>query len=187
MISYLQGQVIFISTQTFTLDVHGVGYEIHAPQPLLSKLATNEPTQIHIHTHVREDQLTLYGFNSLSDRDLFRQLISVSGIGPKIALAILNHPSSQTIQAIMTADVSFFTQISGVGKKGAQKIIVDLKTKLGSLNELDLQSDTQESELGNALISLGYKSHEIQKILNQIPPEITTIENQIKYALQHLK
>ncbi len=187
MISYLQGQVILISNQTLTLDVNGVGYEIHAPQPLLSNLILNSPTQLHIHTHVREDQLTLYGFNSLSDRDLFRQLISVSGIGPKIALAILNQPSSQTIQAIMTADVSFFTQISGVGKKGAQKIIVDLKTKLGSLNELDLQSDTQESELGNALISLGYKSHEIQKILNNIPPEITTLENQIKYALQNLK
>ncbi len=187
MISYLQGQVIHITTHSLTLDVNGVGYDIQAPQPLLATLTSDTPARLHIHTHVREDQLTLYGFNTLQDRDLFRQLISVSGVGPKIALAIFNQNASQITQAIITADVTFFTRIPGVGKKGAQKIIVDLKSKLGSLEELDLQSDYQDSELGNALISLGYKPQEFEKLIKNIPKDITTLESQLKFALQNLK
>jgi holliday junction DNA helicase RuvA len=187
MIASLQGQVTEIFKQTLTLDVNKVGYEVFCPQPVLSKLTPGEETYLYIHTHVREDQFTLFGFNDNTDRNLFRQLISVSGIGPKIALSILNYPSTQISRAIMIADVSFFTGISGVGKKGAQKIIVELKSKLGSLNELDLQDKLDDNELNYALISLGYKPQEIQKIIKQIPSELTTLESQLKYALQNLK
>lgn len=187
MIALLTGQIASTQIHTLTLNVNNVGYEIHCPQSTLNRLVPNQQITLHIHTHVREDQITLYGFIDQETRDLFRLLISVSGVGPKIALAILSQNSPSSIsEAISMAKLEIFTQTSGVGKKVAQKIILDLKSKIGSLNELNLNDSESNSDLTEALIALGYKPHELKPIIQKIPSEITELEHQIKFILKKL-
>lgn len=191
MISTLTGTISYIEESNITINVNGVGYLVHCPINFLNHLHTrhNAVETVFIHTHVREDQISLFGFPDASSRRLFLQLISVSGIGPKIGLAILSKASANEIaQAISTADVEFFTRVPGLGKKGAQKIIVDLKNKLGSLAELDLAEThlVGKHELIEALISLGYTRAEAEKSASQVPSEITDLQQQLKHSLQIL-
>lgn len=189
MIASLKGTITHSTNDTIILDVNGVGYQVHAPLSFIAHLTQKvsiEPITVYIYTHVREDQLSLYGFKNLQDRDIFTKLISVSGIGPKIGLSILTQaPAKEIINAISTAKIEFFTKISGIGKKGAQKIILELKNQLGSLVELDLTdpSDTRP-QLIAALTSLGYTTDEAHVLAKQVPPDITSLQEQIKAALK---
>jgi Holliday junction DNA helicase RuvA len=190
MIATLTGPITHQATNHLTIDVHGVGYLVHCPTNLISNFETSKPGNVEtifVHTHVTENQLALYGFTNRADLSIFQQLITVSGIGPRIGLAILNTASAdQIIQAITSADVTFFTQVPGIGKKGAQKIIVDLKSKLGSLAELDLQESvtTEQQQLLDALTGLGFKSTEAIQAIKQLPPDITQLEDQIRHILK---
>ena len=188
MIGYLKGQVSHISSENCLLNIGGVGYEISCPNRTLQQLKADEKVELFIYTHVREDQLKLFGFKTETDKELFISILDVSGVGPKIALSILTAgTASQIKQAIAQADVNFFTQIKGLGKKNAQKIIIELKTKLGSVKELDLaQSEAEYSpDVIAALQSFGFLKRDILKTLKTLDSNLSEQEL-IKQSLTQL-
>ena len=182
MIGFLSGVICSLTPPI--VNVNGVGYKVTVPTNL--KLNLNSSINLYIHTHVREDTLALYGFSDSVQLNLFETLLSVSGIGPKIALTLLSSASPEAISsAISTGNVSFFTAIPGVGKRGAQRLIVELKPKLGS-DDLDLNSFDTNSELTQALSNLGFKAMEIKTVINKA--NVTDpIETQLKVALSFLR
>lgn len=170
------------------VDVGGVGYTVVPSASVRGKsLSTGSPLSLYIHTHVRENELKLFGFSTLEERQVFELLLSVSGVGPKTALAIVSAGGSQEVRrAIGTADVDHFTSIPGVGKKTAQRIIVDLKSKIGGIGELDLASDTSDNaELFAALRSMGFRSEEIKEAVKKVD-KTKGLEDQIKRSLKQL-
>ncbi len=184
MIGFLSGIVkLSKSTQVIVL-VSGVGYLVNLPQH--HNLKEGDPVELFIHTHVREDALTLYGFKDEAGLSLFEQLITVSGIGPKSALNILSAaPTPQVLKAIKASNLNFFTSVSGIGKKGAQKIILELKPKLEK-GDVDLQNLEGNSDLNQALVQLGFHHNEIAAIVSSVDIN-QPLNQQIKQALQLLK
>lgn len=170
------------------VDTGGVGYEI-IPSAGLLNLASEigQELAVFIHTHVREDQLTLFGFGNEKEKDIFILLLEVSGVGPKTALAVLSAGGSDKVKdSITTADVAWFSGISGVGKKTAQRIIVDLKGKIGG-RELDLSDEgiKAKDELTAALKSMGFSAKEISSHIQNIDFNAPFSE-QIRMALKNL-
>ncbi len=168
MIGYLRGTVVDSNKETIILDVNGVGYLIHT-----SKHPTSgENTKYFIHTHVREDQISLFGFETQQEIGLFKMLLSVSGVGPKVAMAIMSASDVNKIfAAVSKADVGFFTSIPGIGKKGAQRIIIELKGKIGSVQDIDLGEDGDDIVEG--LMSMGFDRKEIKKVIIKLDPKLT--------------
>ena len=165
----------------------GVGYGVHVAPHTLEALAGKSEATLHIYTHVREDTLQLFGFLTREEKYMFELLLSVSGVGPKTALAITNGSSADIIDAIQTNDVSFFTSFSRVGKKVAQKIIIELKSKLGGVEDLALGDETPHvSDIRAALESLGYSKMEVSKALRAIKPEEISIQQAIKQSVHIL-
>jgi len=183
MIGFLSGILKSIKNGQTLIDVNGVGYQVNVGS--LQAIELQDKIELYIHTHVREDAITLFGFKDEDGLSLFEKLISVNGVGPKSALAIVNSSPIETIKkAIEAANLNFFTAIPGIGKKGAQKIIIELKSKLGK--EFDLKDLDGNPDLKKALIQLGFKNSEILAVI----PAIDTaapLNNQIKQALQLLK
>lgn len=186
MIARLTGTVAQTSHNPLVLDVHGVGYAVFVPQNLLSSAHENMPLTVFTHTYVREDALLLFGFSSQDELHLFDLLLTVSGIGPKTALAVLDRGGDAIRKAIIEADVDFFTAVPRLGKKNAQKIIIELKHKLGSLADLDLSRDTdgETKQITDALLSMGFDRTEIKRVIAKLPQG--TIEEKIRHALKTL-
>jgi Holliday junction DNA helicase RuvA len=181
MIGYLKGKVISTQNSQIILNVNNVGYLIHTSQTHLKKI--NQTAKFFVYTHVTENNISLFGFNSLIELNFFKTLIKVSGIGPKLALTILSHAKTDDIiNAVKAGNVSFFTTIPGIGKKSAQKLIVELKSRLDN-SQIDLNILKQNNELVQALESLGFKKAEFAKILNQVNPQ-APLDNQIKESLK---
>lgn len=189
MIGALRGIADAPITNPLLFMVGGVGYRVAVPEHILKDIHSDKTITLYIHTHVREDALDLYGFFSREELALFEHLISVSGIGPKTSLAIVDHGVGDVRRAIATADVSFFTTIPRLGKKNAQKIIIELKTKLGSIEELDLSADEQGEtrDIRAALESMGFAKKEALDALKQLKPTDTTTEQKIRSALKYLR
>lgn len=202
MYDYLKGQVTRITPEYIVIEQQGIGWRLFTPNPFAFQKTTNEQ-QVFLHMHVREDAQFLYGFTSLDQRELFRKLIQVSGIGPKGALAILATGNPvQVIQAIEMEDESFLVKFPGVGKKTARQMILDLKGKLGALlDNVELPSAEKElplfgvnpykHELEEALLALtalGYAERELAKIQPQLEADETlmTTDAYMKQALQLL-
>jgi Holliday junction DNA helicase RuvA len=186
MISYLVGKPI-LEKDFVTVLVNGVGYGIRLTQKSMAEVLQLSEAEFFIYTHVKEDALELFGFVTREDRELFLLLISVSGVGPKTALSILNCGGTQIIQAVQQADVKFFASVPRVGKKVAQKIIIDLRTKLGALKELHLAPmSVQYQEVVVALQSLGFDETVIIPILEKIDIESLPIETTITLAMKEL-
>ena len=138
MYEYLKGLVTAVSPYYVVLEVQGVGYQLQVANPYRYTESTTDIVQIYVYQAVRDTDITLFGFYDLDEKQIFQKLISVSGIGPKSALAILaNSDHSGLIQAIMNDDVSYLTKFPGVGKKTAQQIVLDLKGKLGDLEQTE--------------------------------------------------
>src|SRR3990167_9962071 len=147
MIGHLNGEVIFKESNSIILDVKGVGYKVLAASDVLTKAHKGFPLELFIYTHVREDNISLFGFLEASDLKLFENLIGVSGIGPKTAMNIFSiGDRSQIVSAIISADTAFFKSVPRLGQKNAQKIIIELKNKYGSIAELDLSGEALGSE-----------------------------------------
>ena len=183
MIAALSGQIELLNPSLIILWVNGVGYEVNIPANL--NLKPNLTTTLFIHTHVKEDSITLYGFDTKDKLNLFKAFIQISGIGPKLALSILETNSPDNIrQAIHKNDVTFFTKVPGIGKKGAQKIILELSSSLSATTPLHLSNKYQP--LIQALKTLGYKTSEIQSILPSLELDNLKLEDQIKLALKAL-
>lgn len=186
MIGFLRGKAIIIKDNTLILDVSGVGYKILAPLPLLLSLVVGEEVSLYIHTHVREDQLTLFGFKDESDLFLFEKLTSVSGIGPKSALSMLSiHSPSSIADAVERGDAQALSHTPGIGKRTAEKIIIELKGKLSHLVGAKETDTTYEVRL--ALETLGYSSKEIHDALKELKTEGKTTSTLIKEALNQLQ
>lgn len=168
------------------IDVNGVGYKVAVGSSLLADRKTGDDIILYIHTHVREDQLALFGFNSNEELEFFELLISVSGIGPKAAMHIMSIAPIDVIKnSISKQDPSLLSSASGIGRKTAEKIVVELKNKIGVLSEGDVFEKGEETnEVISALEGLGYKSSEIRPILAKISGEDT--EERIKEALKLL-
>ena len=190
MIGELHGQIIDQNEKTVTLLVGGVGYLVYASAGTLSQLAVagEQPVRLLTHLVVREDALDLYGFLESAERDLFRLLIGVSGIGPRSAISILSlAPTNLLIQAIRAGKTEHLTRVSGIGAKNAQKIILELKDKLGAITDETSEAFLSgEADALAALQSLGYNLREAREALQRVPDEITGIDARIKAALQQL-
>ena len=186
MIGFLRGTALSSDEHSLLLDVQGVGYLVHAPLPLLVAVTPTSPLSLYIHTHVREDQLTLYGFKDELDLFLFEKLLSVSGIGPKSALAMLSvHSPASIADAVEREDVAALSHTPGVGKKTAEKIILELRGKLSHLVGAQETDTTYEVRL--ALETLGYSPKEIHDALQKLNTEHKTTSMLIKEALSQLQ
>lgn len=186
MIGFLKGTPHLFGADLI-IDVHGVGYQVTVTATLLAEIAHLAEAEVFIYTHVREEVLELYGFRTTEEKRLFLLLLDVSGIGPRTALAITEHSPQSIITAVQQADSRFFSSIPRVGKKVAQKIIIDLKSKLGSLKELDLgPTSSQEQEIVTALASLGFAEEDVLEILREEDYSAVSLEESIKRIIQKL-
>lgn len=189
MIGYLRGEVFFKEGNSIILDVKGVGYKVLAASDVLAKAIKGISLEIFIYTHVREDNISLFGFLDALDLKLFENLIGVSGIGPKTAMNIFSiGDRSQIISAIISADTSFFKGVPRLGQKNAQKIIIELKNKFGGIAELDLTgADMSGSEeVVVALKGFGFTGKEIHDAIRNVKKNGQKITETIKLALRYL-
>ncbi|NVK74004.1 Holliday junction branch migration protein RuvA [Marinomonas sp. CT5] len=195
MIGRIVGTLVEKTPPELMVDVGGIGYEISASMTTIYDLP-QIGGQVTLYTHllVKEDSHTLYGFIDKNERALFRVLIKVNGIGPKMALAILSSMSSEElINNVQESDVTALTRIPGVGKKTAERLIIELRDKLGQAAKTDLftapavlrqvQADPRQ-EAEAALISLGYKPQEAAKAIASVPVDASNSEDVIKAALK---
>ena len=191
MIGFLRGQVVQLLTDYCLLDVGGVGYRVFIPTSTRSRLKTGEEAMLFTHLSVREDAMTLYGFESQEEYQGFQMLISVSGIGPKVALGILSSITvSKLFQAIHGKQIAVLTKLPGVGKKSAERMILELKDKAAELDggEGGLEAPAEEigdslSDAAAALSSLGYSQAEISSVLRRVQGTAST-EEAVKFALK---
>lgn len=185
MIARLTGTVTKTKAASLIVDVHGVGYHVCTPLRVFARIQDNETVVLHIHTHIREDAFDLFGFLSPDDLSLFELLLTVSGIGPKTALGVLDHEAAAVRHAIEAGDVDFFTGVPRLGKKNAQKIIIELRSKIaGVTGNLPEENSGETKELIDALSSMGFDRKEIRAILPKLSDG--TIEQKIKHALKLL-
>ncbi len=183
MIGSLRGRIISKGEKSVILETGGVGYKVSISPETLSKLKTEEETFFFIHTHVREDSFDLYGFLDNGELEFFLMLLNVSGIGPKGALAILGVASIETLRkAISSSDLAYLTKISGIGRKTAEKILLELRDKVGAETEGTLQGELDALE---ALKSLGYSQVEARDALKQIDADTDT-NTKVREALKIL-
>ena len=189
MIGYLQGTIQQVGeTGLVLLTTGGVGYEVNLSSRLLNQAEKGQEANYYIYTHVKEDQLNLFGFKTIQEKKLFQLLLSVSGVGPSTALNISNLGAETIVQAVQEAQVKTFTAIPRVGKKLAQKIIIELKSKLGSLRELELGEITGPAhELVEALIALGFDEQRSYQVAREYETDNRSIEIILKEAIQKLK
>ena len=185
MIGSIKGKIIFKTDKFLIVETGGVGYKINVSPDVLSKTKKiNEEISLWIHTHVREDALDLYGFWERPELEFFEMLINISGIGPRSALAILGIASINTLRkAIATSDTSYLTKISGIGKKTAERIVIELRDKIGE--EKSGSSLQGELDALEALKSLGYSQNEAREALKKVTPEANT-NTKIREALKIL-
>lgn len=186
MIALLTGKPI-ANGQELTLVVGGVGYEVKTTTQVLQQTAYTPELTLHIHTHVTQDSLQLFGFSSQQDKQLFKLLISVSGVGPQTALSILEKGSTAVVEAVQQADVSFFTGVKRVGKKAAQKIIIELKNKLGGTLDPNLgELNRHQADFVTALTSIGFAEKDAIALLGEFDFEVISLESALQQALKKL-
>ncbi len=191
MIAYLKGKIIAKTNNYLILETTGVGYQIFVGENFLAELKVGEEREFYLHHRVREDVSDLYGFRNIDDLGLFELLLSVSGVGPKSALAVLSLTSPEDIkEAIIRGDASLLTKVSGIGKKTAERLVLELKNKIVRVSSgTSLESQISTSSFGDeldALMALGYNLNEARSALNQIEPAITSTGGRIKAALKLL-
>ncbi len=193
MISYLRGKILGIDPESVTLDVNGVGYEVAVSAIAKEKLFAQERVELFIYTAVREDAITLYGFQSSSEKHLFLTLIKVNGVGPKLAMNILSGaPVERILQMIEAEDVKALTQLPKVGKKTAEQLILSLKGKLPQLESTPTKTSNArigfvgiKSDILSALMNLGFKSPDIESVVQGLPSDVA-FEEGVRKSLASL-
>lgn len=200
MIAYLRGRVLTTTAETAILDVNGVGYEIYCSGGAFKKLVVGEPGELHTYLQVKEDGITLFGFADPKEKELFLKLITVSGVGPKMGIAILAAMSAEEFaRAIATADVKGLSKVKGLGKKTAEKIVLELHGKISAAEVLDASGERvspetaqpaakatpQEEEAISALMGLGFtRTESAQAVKKAKDLGAKTVEEIIMKALQ---
>jgi len=189
MIGSIKGKLILKTEKYLIIETGGVGYKVNVSPDMLSKTKkTNDEMSLWIHTHVREDAFDLYGFLDHQELEFFEMLINVSGIGPKGALVILGVATIDTLKrAISTGDISYLTKISGIGKKTAEKIVIELRDKVAGKLKDEKGGTSLQEELDSleALKSLGYSQNEAREALKKVSPGANT-NTKIREALKIL-
>lgn len=193
MISYIRGSVLTKNQKSIILLVGQVGYQVFVPQTLLQKIKTGVELELYTHLKHSEDSMSLFGFISAEELKFFELLLTISGVGPRTALGIMEVAKiSDVKKALLRDDPSLLYKVSGIGKKTAERIVVELKNKLddlpipvGSLPALR-QEDDSDTEVFDALLGLGYLERDLREIFKRLPENITTSEEKIKTALRLL-
>ncbi len=206
MIDFIRGKVAYIESDYVVVDVQGVGYRVFCANPYVFQKTDGQEVTVYIHHHVREDAILLYGFQTREEQDLFRRLLDVSGIGPRVALGILSGGRPETvIAAIQQENIAFLTKLPGIGKKTAQRMVLDLKDKLGTIaagrfaaSEAAPSGGAEEelrrpesvwSEAREALLALGYTEAEAEQAWRQVKTKVRdsdSVDAVTKLALQAL-
>lgn len=188
MIGFVKGQIADIADKSLILETQGVGYEIFTTTDTLAYAKLGSEMALFTHLVVKDDALELYGFRARNELTFFQMLITVSGVGPRGAIAIVSLGTIESIQrAIGSGDAGYLTSVSGIGRKTAEKIIIDLRDKLealghkGGMGEFSENSDALE-----ALIKLGYSQTEARNAIKMIPENVTTLNEKIKEALKYI-
>lgn len=199
MIAFLTGRLAFKAPTHLTLDVQGVGYEVHIPLSTYYALPNlDEVTALNIHTHLREDAIQLFGFLSLSEKELFLLLTTVSGIGPKLALSALSSlPVTELVRAVQAEDIDKLSTVPGIGKKSASRIALELKDKVGKIQPATAQVSASEGasldgpfeDALSALVNLGYRPQDAKDALRRVTKGATgpiVLKNLIREGLKEL-
>lgn len=188
MITYLKGEIIFIKENVVALNVSNVGFEVFINNKTLTKINNKKEVELYISTCFKKEKIELYGFVDLEEKNMFHLLVDkISGLGPKTAINVLNLGNEKITDAIKNAQASVFSQVPRLGKKMAQKIIIELKNNIGSIKELNLKDKPEkEQEAISALINLGFQEWEIEKALTKIDLEKENLSNIIKLAMKFI-
>ncbi len=188
MIASIKGKVSEIGNRYAVVEVGGIGYKVFVTDDTLHSLKSNSETALWTHLAVREDAQDLYGFLEKKERDFFELLITVSGIGPKTALNILSLVSSDALaSAIRTDSVARMVKVSGIGRKTAEKIVLELKDRLGAFESAPLnESAASDSDTLEALKSLGYDLNEARDALKKVDKDVTDTGAKVKAVLRFL-
>jgi len=198
LIGFLRGKLVAKAPPMLVLDVQGVGYEVEAPMTTFYNLpAMGETVQLHTHLVIRDDAHILFGFSTEADRVMFRTLIKVNGVGPKLALTILSGQSSDEFyRCIQDNDTAALVRLPGVGKKTAERLIIEMRDKLPAAGESNAEQTSvadgavavprshAKQEAISALCALGYKPADASKMVQNIAQEDKTCEDIIRLALQ---
>lgn len=188
MISHLRGKILMRGSDLVVIEVGGVGFRVRVPTSTLEQLgAEGASAELFTHLHVREDDLSLFGFVTEDELTLFELLLTVSGIGPKAALGVLSAATPDTIRAaIAQSNLDVLTGIPGIGKKMAQRLVLELKGKI-DLTEAELgQVSPLDQEVIAALVNLGYSAAEAQRAARAVPSSEKVVEDRIRAALRYL-
>ncbi len=181
MIAYLEGEVIKKFEKSFILLTNGVGYLVTATTEMVSRL--EEKVEVFVYSNIKEDAFELFGFESLENKEFFEKLISVNKVGPKTALNILELGVDKVKLAINDSDVNFLKKASGLGKKGAERIILELQ---GKLPVLDAPEQLISQDVFDALSSLGYRKRDIELVLSSKSQHNQSTESIVKFFLQNV-
>ncbi len=189
MIASLQGKLESLGTDWAIINVGGIGFQVYLPTSTLSTLGrTGKEVRLHTYLHLREDNATLYGFASAEELGLFQILISVSGLGPRLALAMLSAMDAEKLtMAIATSSADLLIQVPGIGKKMAERLILELKDKISTswITTPAAQLAQENTDVVAALTSLGYSATEATRAVATLPSSDLSLEEKIKLALQY--
>lgn len=188
MISHLTGSILSVRDTFLVLDVHGVGYKVFCTQQTLQDARSTGSLSLHTHLAVREDAMDLFGFTNPEELELFTLLIGISGIGPRSALGIIGLENvERLVHAIAHGDVGYLTKVSGVGKKSAEKIVLELRDKVAVMQLEDVAAPGHnDADVLEALQALGYRADEARKALREIPEGMIDQGERVKEALRIL-
>lgn len=186
MIARVRGTLVERDLESVVIDVGGLGYELAVTPRTLSGLpGLGEDVVLHTHLHVREDQMALFGFDTRADKDLFSTLIGISGVGPKVAMAILATLTYEQLRlAVSTDDIATLTEVPGIGKRSAQKLLLELKPKLDVVDGVMAPTGPM-AEVREALTGLGYGPDEIRGTLAGMPDDLS-VEEMLRLSLREL-
>jgi len=187
MIGFLEGKIELSNDKYLIINVNGVGYKIFISLSTFKNLPEKgQKVKLHTYLYVREDKMNLYGFLNQEELEFFEMLVSISGIGPKGALAVLTVASVKNLKkAIASGESEILTKVSGIGKKMAEKIVLELKNKIENVFE-EGEKGYHDNEAIDALVTLGYKLSEAREVLSKVPEDIKEVGQRIKEALKVL-
>ena len=184
MIAYISGKIIEIGVNYLVIETKGIGYKIFSDS---KSIKTCDKIELFTYHHITENRQELYGFSDKNKLNFFELLLSVNGVGPKMALVIMTQISPDQIkEAVANNDSSILTSVSGVGKKVGLKIVLELKSKLDKLENFSFEATSSSQEIFDTLKSMGYSGSDISRVISKTPKNLDKIEDKIKYLIKEL-
>jgi Holliday junction DNA helicase RuvA len=189
MISSISGKILYSTNDALIVDVHGIGFEVFTPKHILLEAQAGDSVFLHTYLVVREDLMALYGFQTAEEKHFFLLFLGVEGIGPKLAMAVISNLSLDTIRrAVVSEQAEIFSRVPGIGKKTAQKILIQLQGKVGTAEDgTEIRTGTPvDDQVLEALTGLGYSVVEAQSAIQALPKDIADdVEEKLRTTLQY--